>query len=414
MSAKDGDEARTLSAATRLVQAGRRAEWTGMPGQPGGIVNPPVWRASTILYEDVAHLRGANANDPHRLYYGRRGAPTSWALAEAITQMEPEAAGTLLYPSGVAAIAAALLAVLKPGDELLMVDTVYGPTRAMCDGLLNDFGVITHYYDPLIGAEIASLCNGHTRAIFLESPGSLTFEVQDVPAIVSVAQARGIVTLIDNTWATPLLLPALGLGVDISILACTKYLCGHSDVMMGSVTANEALWPTVQKRSHMLGQTASPDDAWLILRGMRTMAVRLKSQGESALKIAHWLAGRAEVATVLHPALPSCPGHDSWARDFQGATGLFAFELHGGGDAARTALIDSLALFGIGYSWGGFESLALPVDPASLRSARRWGADRGPLIRLNIGLEDADDLIADLDQAFVHWRDLVGEGDNRP
>ena len=409
MSANDADKARKLSAATRLVQAGRRAEWTGMPGQPGGIVNPPVWRASTILYEDVAHLRGANANDPHRLYYGRRGAPTSWALAEAITQMEPEAAGTLLYPSGVAAIAAALLAVLKPGDELLMVDTVYGPTRAMCDGLLKDFGVTTHYYDPLIGAEIASLCNDRTRAIFLESPGSLTFEVQDVPAIVAVAQARGIVTLIDNTWATPLLLPALGLGVDISILACTKYLCGHSDVMMGSVTANQALWPMVQKRSHMLGQTASPDDAWLILRGMRTMAVRLKSQGESALKIAHWLADRTEVAAVLHPALPSCPGHDVWARDFQGATGLFAFELRGGNDAARVALIDSLELFGIGYSWGGFESLALPVDPATLRTAQRWEAGRGPLIRLNIGLEDADDLIADLDQAFIQWRGLVDE-----
>jgi cystathionine beta-lyase len=202
--------------------------------------------------------------------------------------------------------------------------------------------------------------------------------------------------------------------VDISILACTKYLCGHSDVMMGSVTANVALWPAVQKRSHMLGQTASPDDAWLILRGMRTMPVRLKSQGESALKIARWLAGRADVATVLHPALPSCPGHDVWARDFHGATGLFAFELRGGSDAARTAFIDSLALFGIGYSWGGFESLALPVDPASLRTARRWKVDRGPLIRLNIGLEDADDLIADLDQAFVHWRDLAGDSDRRP
>ena len=404
MSAKNAEKGRPLSAATRLVQAGRRAEWTGMPGQPGGIVNPPVWRASTILYEDVAHLRGANANDPHRLYYGRRGAPTSWALAEAITQMEPEAAGTMLYPSGVAAIAAALLAVLKPGDELLMVDTVYGPTRAMCDGLLKTFGIITHYYDPLIGADIATLCNERTRAIFLESPGSLTFEVQDVPAIISVAQARGIITLIDNTWATPLLLPALGLGVDISILACTKYLCGHSDVMMGSVTANEALWPAVQKCSHALGQTASPDDAWLILRGMRTMAIRLKSQGETALEIARWLEGRPEVGRVLHPALPSCPGHEAWARDFSGAAGLFAFELNGGGDRARTAFINSLALFGIGYSWGGFESLALPVDPAGLRTARHWDADRGPLIRLNIGLEDRDDLIADMDQAFGRWR----------
>jgi len=392
-----------LGPATRLVQAGRRAEWTGMPGQPGRIVNPSVWRASTILYEDVAHLRDANAGDPHQLYYGRRGAPTSWALAETITQMEPEAAGTMLYPSGVAAIAGALLAVLKPGDELLMVDSAYGPTRAMCDGLLRDFGVHTIYYDPLVGGDIAALCTEQTRAIFLESPGSLTFEVQDLPAIVAVAKARGLVTLIDNTWATPLLLPAMGLGVDISILACTKYLCGHSDVMMGSVTANAALWPAIQKRAHMLGQMASPDDAWLVLRGVRTLPMRLKSQGESALALAHWLDDRPEVASVLHPALPSCPGHDLWQRDFNGSAGLFAFELDGGGDGARTAFIDSLALFGIGYSWGGFESLALPVDPAGLRTANRWDKARGPLVRINVGLEEPADLIADLDQSFAHW-----------
>lgn len=405
MSSKQGDGARDkpLGDGTRLVQAGRRTEWTGMPGQPGGIVNPPVWRASTILYEDVAHLRGATTADPHRLYYGRRGAPTGWALAEAITQMEAEAAGTMLYPSGVAAIAGALLAVLKPGDELLMVDSVYGPTRAMCDGLLRDFGVRTIYYDPLIGADIAALCTDQTRAIFLESPGSLTFEVQDVPAIVAVAKARGIVTLIDNTWATPLLLPALGLGVDVSILACTKYLCGHSDVMMGSVSANAALWPAIQKRGHMLGQMSSPDDAWLVLRGMRTLAVRLKHQGESALALARWLEERPEVARVLHPALPSCPGHAAWARDFSGSAGLFAFALGSTDDAARAAFIDALALFGIGYSWGGFESLALPVDPANLRTAQKW-TDEGLLVRINVGLEEPADLIADLDRAFDHWR----------
>lgn len=403
MSRKEDDKAQQRAPATRLVQAGRRAEWTGMPGQPGGIVNPPVWRASTILYEDVAHLRGASMGEQHKLYYGRRGAPTGWSLAEAITQMEPEAEGTMLYPSGVAAIMGAMLAVLRPGDEFLMVDSAYGPSRSLCEGLLREFGVTTLYYDPLIGADIAALCTERTRAIFMESPGSLTFEVQDVPAIVAVARERGIVTMIDNTWATPLLLPALGLGVDISILACTKYIVGHSDVMMGSVTANAALWNTVRNRAHMLGQMASPDDAWLALRGLRTLDVRLRRQGESALALAQWLEARPEVASVLHPALPACPGHDAWARDFTGAAGLFAFELAGGGEAERARLIDSLALFGIGYSWGGFESLALPVDPANLRTATRW-ENRGPLVRINVGLEAVDDLIADVDQALARWR----------
>lgn len=408
MSGKPGksDQA-ARAAATRLVQAGRRPEWTGMPGQPGTIVNPPIWRASTILYEDVAHLRGASIGDRHQLYYGRRGAPTGWSLAEAITQMEPEAAGTMLFPSGVAAIMAAMLAVLRPGDELLMVDSAYGPSRSLCDGLLRDYGITTCYYDPLIGADIASLCTERTRAIFLESPGSLTFEVQDIPAITAIARARGIVTMVDNSWATPLLLPALGLGVDISILACTKYIVGHSDVMMGSATANAAWWDKLRNRAHMLGQMASPDDAWLALRGLRTLEVRLRRQGESALALARWLEDRPEIARVLHPALPDCPGHAAWARDFHGAAGLFAFELAGGGEAERARLIDSLALFGIGYSWGGFESLALPVDPAPIRTATRWEG-RGPLVRINVGLEDVGDLMADLDQALAHWRAAVG------
>jgi cystathionine beta-lyase len=392
-----------LSPATRLVQAGRRAEWSGIPGQPGGIVNPPVWRASTILYEDVAHLRAAEGDTHHQLFYGRRGTPTGWSLSEAITQLEPEAAGTQLFPSGVAAIVTALLAVLKPGDELLMVDSVYGPTRAFCDGFLATIGVKTLYYDPLIGAGIADLCTDATRAIFLESPGSLTFEVQDVPAIVAVARARGIVTLIDNTWATPLLLPALGLGVDISIIACTKYIVGHSDVMMGSVTATAAYWPAVRKAAYGFGQMASPDDAWLAARGLRTLDVRLQRQGESALAVVRWLESRDEVRRVLHPALPSCPGHEFFQRDFLGGSGLFAIELDGSGDVARAAFIDALALFGIGYSWGGYESLALPADPAGLRSAARWGSERGPVVRFNIGLEGVDDLIADLEQALAKW-----------
>ena len=317
--------------------------------------------------------------------------------------MEPEAAGTMLYPSGVAAIAGALLAVLNPGDELLMTDSAYDPTRSFCDGFLARFGVKTIYYDPMIGEGIGALIGEHTRAIFMESPGSLTFEVQDVPAIVAVAKARGLVTLIDNTWATPLLLPALGMGVDLSIIACTKYIVGHSDVMAGSVTANAAHWGDLRRVAQQLGQYLSPDDAWLAARGMRTLDVRMRRHQESALRIAQWLAEQPEVARVLHPALSSCPGHALWARDFSGASGLFSFVLNGGNNKTRAAVIDGLAHFGIGYSWGGFESLALPVDPQKHRSVTPWQAE-GPVIRLQIGLEDADDLIADLAEGLARFR----------
>jgi cystathionine beta-lyase len=374
---------------TRLVAAGRRKQWTQ------GIVNPPVWRASTILFDTVADLR-ASSKDPNAgLYYGRRGTPTQWALADALTGMEPGAAGTMLYPSGVAAITTALLSVLSPGDELLMVDSAYEPTRNFCNGLLRTIGVTTTYYDPMIGGGIADLITDHTRAIFLESPGSLTFEVQDVPAICAAAKARGIATLLDNTWATPLLFPAIGHGVDITILACTKYIVGHSDVMMGSATAAPTCFEKLRRTTHGLGHCVSPDDAYLALRGLRTLGVRMKAHQESALAIAHWLDAQPQVARVLHPALAACPGHAIWQRDFAGSSGLFSIEMAYGDDAARTALIDGLQHFGIGFSWGGYESLALPVDPAPLRTANRWGGG-GPLIRLQIGLEDAADLIADL------------------
>ncbi|HYV89233.1 MAG TPA: cystathionine beta-lyase [Candidatus Polarisedimenticolia bacterium] len=398
-----GEDDDALAPATRLVGAGRRPEWTSLPGQPGGIVNPPVWRASTILFDNVAHLRSAGHDMHQRLFYGRKGTPTAWALAEALTALEPGAAGTMLYPSGVAAIAGALLALLKPGDQLLMVDSAYDPTRSMCDGLLADFGIETVFYDPLIGAGIDALITDRTAAIFLESPGSLTFEVQDVPAIVAVAKARDIPTLIDNSWATPLFFPALAMGVDIAILACTKYIVGHSDVMMGSVTANARWWPKVRGRAWGLGQVVSPDDAALTLRSLRTLAVRLDRHQASARILADWLAARPEVARVLHPALPDCPGHAAWARDFRGSSGLFSFVLAGGGEAERAAFIDALRLFGIGYSWGGFESLALPVDPARYRTARPWQAE-GPVVRLHIGLEEPADLIADLESGLAVWR----------
>lgn len=374
---------------TRLVRAGRRREWTQ------GLVNPAVWRASTILFDNVADLRAAVAHADERLYYGRRGTPTQWALAEALTALEPGAEGTVLFPSGVAAITGALLAVLNPGDELLMVDSAYEPTRAICRGLLKRFGIATRFYDPLIGAGIAELFRDATRAVFMESPGSLTFEVQDVPAICAAAKARGIVTLLDNTWATPLLFPAIAAGVDLAILACTKYVVGHSDAMLGSVTVAPGHLAQLRRTSQALGQCVSPDDAFLGSRGLRTLAVRLKAHGESSLAVARWLAEQPQVARVIHPALPGCPGHELWQRDFNGSSGLFSFVLNGGDDRSRAALIDALALFGIGFSWGGFESLALPVDPERLRSATSWRAE-GPLVRLHIGLEDPADLIADL------------------
>lgn len=383
--------------ATRVVTGGRRPEWTQ------GIVNPPVWRASTIVYDSIAEMRDRNAADTHhKLYYGRRGTPTQWSLAEALNDLEPGAEGTLLYPSGVAAVTTALLAVLSPGDELLVPDSAYEPTRGFSNGMLKRMGITTRFYDPLIGAGIAALCTDRTRAIFLESPGSLTFEVQDIPAIVAVAKARGITTLLDNTWATPLLLPAIAMGVDYSILACTKYIVGHSDVMLGSVTAAPGHYARLRAATYQLGQTASPDDAWLGSRGLRTMALRLKEQGAAALRIAHWLKGRPEVARVLHPALPDCPGHDLFVRDFKGSSGLFSFVLNGGDDAARTALIDGLAHFAIGYSWGGYESLVIPADPERIRTTAPWRAE-GPLVRLQIGLEDTDDLIADLDAGLARF-----------
>ena len=394
--------------ATKVVTAGRRPEWTTGPDPTRGIVNPPLWRASTILYDTVGDLRAAAGPDTHhQLFYGRRGTPTQWSLADALTELEPGAEATLLYPSGVAAIAATLLALLSPGDELLLTDSAYDPTRWLAGSLLRRMGVTTRYYDPVIGAGIADLIGDRTRAIFMESPGSLTFEVQDVPAIVAAAKARGVATVIDNTWATPLLLPAIAMGVDYSILACTKYVVGHSDVMLGSVTAGPGRYAALRDTSYQLGQTASPDDAWLGSRGLRTMAVRLKQHEASALEIARWLETRPEVAQVLHPALPSHPGHDLWVRDFRGASGLFSFALKDGDEASRAALIDTLAHFGIGYSWGGFESLAIPVDPAKHRSATTPDF-AGPLVRLQIGLEDTGDLIADLERGLAAFRAARG------
>ena len=392
---KDG-----LHPATKIVQGGRRPEWTGDPRLGGGIVNPPVWRASTILYDNIADLKGRGHATHDKLYYGRRGTPTVWALADALTEMEPGAEGTLLYPSGVAANSAGLLALLSPGDHLLMVDSAYEPTRAFCNGMLARLGVETSYYDPLAGAGVDDLIRPETKLIFLESPGSLTFEVQDIPAITRIARARGVLTMLDNTWATPLLFPALAHGVDATMMSLTKYVGGHSDAMMGSLTATRAVWPKLRSAAYQLGQSVSPDDCALMLRGLRTLDVRIQRQGENGLAVASWLAERPEVGRVLYPALTGDPGHAIWSRDFSGASGLFGFTLKGADEAARTRFIDSLVHFGIGFSWGGYESLVVPSDPATIRTATRW-TDPDPLVRLSIGLEDPADLIADLERGLA-------------
>ena len=387
--------------ATVIATAGRRAEWTGP------VVNPPVWRASTHLYEDTAALKeGGKRNEDGRFYYGRRGAPTQGALAEALTELEPGAAGTLLYPSGVAAIAGALMAVLKPGDVLLMSDNVYEPSRALARGLLSQFGVETRFFDPLNLGEFPGLFCERTKAVLLEAPGSHSMEVCDVPALAAIARDKGAISLIDNTWASPLGFPALERGCDIAIMSLTKHVGGHSDLMMGCVSAAEPLYTLLRRTAQQLGQVVSPDDAALALRGLRTLGIRLERETASALAIAQWLSTRAEVAQVLCPMFPGAPGHALWQRDFTGGCGLFSFVLKGRDAAARNRFIDALEIFGIGYSWGGFESLVVPSDPGSARSATSWPpADWDPQdrygVRLSIGLEDPADLMADIEQAFA-------------
>lgn len=382
--------------ATKIVTAGRNSALTGP------VVNVPIWRASTHLYDNVAALEaGKSSNADGRFFYGRRGSPTQWSLAEALTEMEPGAHGTMLYPSGVAAIACALLSVLKAGDVLLMTDNAYDPSRSLADGFLKRFGVETRYFNPLTTDYETLFCD-RTKAILLESPGSLTFEVQDIPAICAAAKKRNVVTLLDNTWATSYFHTALDKGIDMAILSCTKYIVGHSDVMMGSVTTHAKYWTRLRQTAQQLGQTVSPDDAYLASRGLRTLSIRMNAHAASALQIAKWLQTQPDVAAVYHPALPECPGHAIWKRDFTGASGLFSF-IHKGDAATGAAFVDALDLFGIGYSWGGFESLALPVQPEKYRSAVAWEKD-GTLIRLQIGLEDTDDLIADLSQAFMKTR----------
>ncbi len=373
---------------TAIIHGGRRKEWLG------GVVNVPVSRTSTVLFESIADMHAGYPPRDGRMSYGRNGTATQWSLAEALTELEPGAAGTRLFPSGSGAVAMALMSVLKPGDDLLMVDSAYAPTRTFCDQQLKQLGIATRYYDPLATPEqLDALAGEKTRAIFMESPGSLTFEVQDVPGICEMARRRGIAALLDNTWATPLYFPAISKGVDLSIVAVTKYISGHSDVMMGAVTAALDHWDALDRTAQSFGQYVSPDDAYLAARGLRTLSVRLERHQANALAVANWLKQQPQVARVLHPAFDGSPGHGLWKRDFLGASGLFAFVLSGGDRGARDRLIERLELFGIGYSWGGFESLAVPADPIRTAIPRDFG---GPLVRLHIGLEDPQDLIDDL------------------
>lgn len=401
MTDKAKPDDRDLATATRLVNAGRRPEWTGP------VVNPPIWRASTHLYENMAALaEGPRRNEDGRFFYGRRGAPTQWALADALTAIEPGAAGTVLYPSGVSAIAGVLLTLLRPGDVVLMTDNAYDPSRSMGSGMLADLGIETRYFDPLdLAAYKVAFCD-RTRAVLLEAPGSLTMEVCDVPALARIARERGAISMLDNTWAGPTGFAGLRQGVDIVLMALTKHVGGHSDLMMGSASAGADLYKRLRSRAQNLGLVVSPDDAALALRGLRTLSLRLERETASAMKIAGWLSAQPQVAHVLCPMLPGAPGHDLWRRDFTGGCGLFSLVLRGGDAARRNRFIDALSLFGIGYSWGGFESLAVPVDPSSIRSVMAWppehwdAADRYG-VRLSIGLEDADDLIADLAKALA-------------
>jgi cystathionine beta-lyase len=378
-------------AETRLVTAGRDTK------AQKGFVNPPVVHGSTVLYptaEDLHARRG-------EFQYGRYGTPTTKALQETLMALEgPRCAGVGIAPSGLAAITTALLAVLKAGDHLLVCDNAYRPSRNFCNGLLARYGVETTYFDPLIGSAIEKLFKANTRAVLVEAPGSQSFEMTDIPAIADVAHARGALVIDDNTWATPLFHRSLDQGVDVSIQAATKYIGGHSDIMFGTISANANAWPMISATIAMLGVCAGPDDVFLALRGMRTLAVRLNQHYRSGVEMARWLASRPEVIRVLHPALESDPGHAIWKRDFTGASGLFSIVLKPAPQRAVDAMLDTVKLFGMGFSWGGFESLIIPFDCDSYRTATKW-APGGPALRLHIGLENVEDLKADLERGFA-------------
>ena len=385
-------DAARLGMRTKLVHAGRD------PSEQHGFVNTPIYRGSTVLYPTYDAIK----NRRNRYTYGTKGTPTTESLENAWTQFA-NAAGTIVTSSGLAAITVALLSCLKAGDHLLVTDSAYLPTRTLCNGLLKRFGVETTFYDPLIGSGIAALMRPETAAVLTEAPGSQSFEMQDIPAIAEVAHRHGALVVMDNTWATPLFFPPHDMGVDLAVEAGTKYLSGGSDLLLGMVSASSKAWPRLRATYDEMAVCPGPEDVFLALRGLRTMTLRLKEHERQAIELAAWLRGRPEVKEVLHPALPGAPGHELWKRDFKGSSGLFSIILHPASEAAVAAMLDDLQLFGMGYSWGGFESLVIPFDCASYRTVTRW-APGGPALRIQVGLEDLDDLKADLDAGFARLR----------
>lgn len=384
---------------TKLIHAGRKSRYTQ------GSVNAVVQRASSLVFPTVADKKHATKNRyKGELFYGRRGTLTHFALQDAMCELEG-GAGCYLYPCGAAAVTNAILAFVAQGDHVLMTGAAYEPTQDFCNVILKNIGVATTYYDPMIGEGICELIQPNTKVLFLESPSSLTMEVPDIPTLVRVARKVNpeIVIMIDNTWGGGVLFPALSHGIDISIQAGTKYLVGHSDVMIGTAVSNERCWDQLRERSYLMGQMVDADSAYMTARGLRTLGIRLKEHGERSLQIAEWLAQRPEVKAVFHPALPSCPGHEFFKRDFSGASGLFSFELHQKlSDEQLANFLDHFELFTMAYSWGGFESLILANQPAEIARIRP-GIERkltGTLIRIHVGLEAVEDLIADLEKGF--------------
>ncbi|CAK3785704.1 cystathionine beta-lyase [Vibrio crassostreae] len=388
---------------TKLITAGRDKKWTN------GVVNPPVQRASTVVFNSVEEKRKATINRANKtLFYGRRGTNTHFAFQDAMVEVEG-GAGCALYPCGTAAISNAILSFVETGDHILMVDTCYEPTRDFCDTIMKKMGVETTYYEPTLGEGIQDLIKSNTKILFTESPGSVTMEVQDIPTLARIAHEHDIIVMLDNTWAAGVNFSPFDFGVDISIQAATKYIVGHSDVMLGTAVANEKYWDQLREQSYLMGQCVSPDDAYLGLRGIRTLDVRLRQHAESSLKVAKWLETRPEVDHVRHPAFESCPGHEFFKRDFTGGNGLFSFVLKNSNTKATTALLDGMTHFSMGYSWGGFESLILANEPSSFNSLRTVANPNfeGTLIRVHIGLEDVDDLIADLEAGLERYNALV-------